>query len=223
MTYTTPDRIRELFLGVDATDAPDSQLYAYITMADNVLIEDITKEVTLEVPNGSVNGTNTEFSIENFPIADSNADKLVNGSDITVKGWKADGVYDTLSVASLTPERGIFWLTSAPSASTYPEGISVDYRYQEGTVDWTLVEQGAAQYATFLYLFKEHSLMPLKLKMGGRKGLEFSYGYTVPTYPYDKMREQYHFTLSKIRDKLHKLIQMDEGDLERDTGDVATR
>lgn len=211
MPYITPDKLRDEILGVDSDDAPDSVLNSYITKSDKTVLQDISTEVILEEIYGSIDDSNKEFSLDYYPIADRDADGAVTVSDVTIKGWRVNSnvLFDELTVDSVLADKGIIMLESAPSAAVY-DTITADYRYYTGHVDYDLIETASGQYAAFLWLLKEHSLMPLKLKMGGRRGMETSYGYTVPTYPYDKMLEQYHFTLDKIRSKLHKTIRMDK-------------
>lgn len=223
MAYTSALKIREELLGVDYEDAPDDILEKYIVKSDKAVIEDISTPVTLDEPSGAIDGINKEYQVTYYPIADRNADGIVDASDVTVRAWKKSSNvnYDTMTVSSVLAEKGYVTLSTAPSKDTYDK-ITADYRYYSGEVDYTLIELASSQYAAFLWLLKEHSLMPLKLKMGGRRGMETSYGYTVPTYPYDKMIEMYYLTLSRIRAKLHKMPRIEKvEDIERELDSVS--
>ena len=197
MPYVTPDEVRELILGVDSEDAPDHVLNRYIEYAQQVVIRDIASWVWDEQPSGSIDGSNRVFTLSNCYIADTDGDAEVTGADIKVKGWKEDGTYDELQVESVVPETGQFTLAKAPDPSVYKR-LTVDYAHYQRQVDFNLVKLACALYAAILWLIREHSLMPLKFKIGGRKGFETGYGYTYPTYPYDKFLERYYDIIGRL-------------------------
>jgi len=196
MPYATPDEVRELILGVDAEDAPDHVLNRYIEYAQQIVIRDISSRVMDETPTGTIDGSNKLFQLENKYLADLDGDGEVGPNDITVKGWKSDGTYDTLQVSRVMSDAGMFELQTAPD-SEYTK-ITVDYAYYQRKVDYELVRLAVQIYSAVLYLIREHSLMPLKFKIGGRKGVEWGYGYTYPTYPFDKFLERYREIISKL-------------------------
>jgi len=210
MSYTTPKFVRENVLGVPVDEAPDAQLQEYIELADKVVMVDISTRVELEKLQQAIDGSGKKFQVKHFPIADINADSLVDGQDVEVKGWKTESDFDSLTVANVLADKGIIILAEKPDLQTYKLGLTADYSYYPNPIDFNLVSLASAKYAAYLWLVKEHSLMPLKLKMGGRFGFETSYGYTVPTYPYDKMLEQYHLLINKIRTKSHRVTTFEK-------------
>jgi len=200
MAYVTPSEIRDELLGYDITDAPDSLVNKYITEAQQVLITDISASALEEELKGSIDGSNKEFRVKNYPIADTNGDSVINASDIeSVKGWKDDTNYDTLTVSKIVAEKGIIILSTAPDPKVYKK-ITCNYRYYPGFLpDFTLVKLACKIYSTFLFALKEYALMPLRFQVGGRYGILFASGFTQPVYPYDKLLDRYNQIIQKIR------------------------
>jgi len=214
MSYVTPAEVRDELLSYDVEDAPDSLLSKYISEAERVLITDISASVLEEELTGSIDGKNTEFKVKHYPIADSDADGTIDASDIeSVKGWKSDTTYDTLSVSKVIPEKGIIILSTPPSPTTYKK-ITCNYRYYPGFLpDFTLVKLACKIYSVFLFTLKEFALMPLRFQVGGRYGILFASGFTQPVYPYDKLLDRYNQIIQKIRKKPIQVQELPDTEL----------
>jgi len=167
MVYATPQDVRDI-IGLEREDADDEILEKFIVRAQNVVIKYIQVREKDEVMSGSVNGTNTTFSVSNPYIADTNFDEEITTDDFTIYGWGKAGHPDTkteLTCSTFYPEDGIFVLSSAPDSNTYKQ-ITCDYSWYVSRVDWTLVEMATAYYAAFLFVARELYLVPESWGLG---------------------------------------------------------
>jgi len=190
--YTTPQEIRDL-LGLTVEDADDSILEEFIDKAQKILLKYITVQVIDEEMTGSINGTNTTFSVSHKFIADIDFDKQITTSDFKIYGWKDSddpGTKVELSVSTFYPEYGIFVLSSPPSSDTY-EKITCDYSYYTCKIDWDLVNMATAYYAGMLWVARELYLVPETLAIGNVR--------VRTNQPWEKLRTEfkriiYHLT-----------------------------
>jgi len=177
MTYTTPSKVRSL-LGLSETQVSDETLSNFIEYSDKIVLSMITVRVIDDELEGNINGSNTKFYTSFKPIADTNLDKTIDASDVTVYGWTkaSDPTTKTeLTVSSVDSNEGLIILSSAPSSDTYKK-ITADYSYYLNPVDWSLVELASTLYAGYRYLISETLLIPeswsvgtLRIRMGSRR------------------------------------------------------
>ena len=120
--YCTPDDVRML-TNIKATDLTDTQLANLINYAGtqlnadmNVYYEKERINYIDEVKENEIDGINTTFYTENYPIGDGNDDFQVTTSDITVYQVDSDNVETELTVSSLDAAKGKWVLPTAPTA-----------------------------------------------------------------------------------------------------------
>jgi len=198
--WTTPSDVRKLVglpsSSLDPDYASDSVLQYYIERAQYAILPMVSILVRDDQLSGSINGSNTEFYVSNYPIFDSNFDKSINASDITVYGWGDLDDLDTktsLSVSSVDWREGRVVLSSAPS-STF-EALTADYRYSKYEVDWNLLDMATAYLAGYLYLTAEYMEIPLNVRTGAQ-----TYRYTYD--PATRCLETYLRMIDLIRKKI---------------------
>jgi hypothetical protein len=172
--YCTPDDVR-LFSGLEEDDAPDSMLERCIREAEIQVIRDVTIWKDDVLLKGDIDGSNTNFYVINYPIADMDADKVIDENDVVVHQWTNGDDKDDKSevaVSSVVSDEGRIVLTSAPDDTTVDK-LTVDYRYYLKPVDWDLIERATALYAGYIATKKVYQLKPKKIKIGS---LQIEYG-----------------------------------------------
>lgn len=204
----------------------EEELKTFITKADQAIIEKITVKVRDEVPSGNIDGSNQEFWLEHYPIADINADAQVQGyedgvctqanADFHVYLWTdADDVDTKTEVQVINSKcdmlRGRIYLKTAP-ATTY-EQITVDYSYYPNDINFEILKLCAALYAGYLYTLSKYSLYPRKLKLGSLT-VDFSgrIGRTgeVPGLPHERLLYEFNRNWHMIFKKPIKKIVREE-------------
>jgi len=198
--WTNPSDVRRLLgLPEDTQDpafATDQDLEYYITRAQYAILPNVSIQVRDDQLTGTINGSNTEFYVSNYPIFDSNFDKTINVSDIQVYGWGDLDDLDTktpLDVSSINWREGRVVLSSPPS-STF-EALTADYRYSKYEVDFNLLEMATAYLAGYLYLTAEYMEIPLNVRTGAQ-----TYRYTYD--PATRCLEMYLRMIDLIRKKI---------------------
>jgi len=79
--YNDSDTVTSICgLKLSTTDDLDN----FIAIADRAVIERITIKVSDEIPYGNLDGTNKLFTINNYPLADINADSKIMGFQSTI-------------------------------------------------------------------------------------------------------------------------------------------
>jgi len=165
--YCSTLDIRKL-LGFTVDEVDDSKLEYYATLATNMIIEDLTIPIIDEELDGSINGINTTFSTEHYPIADVTGDKKVLSDDITVYTWtdKDDPSTKTsVSISTIHPREGKIVLSSAPTTSI--EKVTCDYHYTlQEEINWKLVKLACVYLTGFLYAIREYGFIPESYNIG---------------------------------------------------------
>ena len=195
MTYTTPSKVRSL-LGLDSTQAPDSVLNNFITYADQIVTRMISVLVVDEEMSGTIDGSNTEFYVSHYPIADTDYDKTVDTDEVTVYGWTDSSDPNTktqLTVSQVKADIGLIILETAPT--TDYKKITCTYSYYTRKIDWNLVELASTLYTAYRFIVSEVLLVPeswslgsLKVKLGSRK-----------LYPYHELHREFLNVIDMIR------------------------
>mgnify|MGYP000194446481 CR=1 FL=1 len=199
MGYCTVDDITKLTK--ISGDVDYDTLQYYIDKATEVIIADLTIKEVDEVPSGSLTGTT--FSVDYYPIADTNGDKTVDASDVTVYGWvdKTDpSTKEELTVSTVLSRDGKIVLASAPSSY---EKVTVDYSWTpHKDINWDLVSMACAYYATYLFVIREYGLIPEKYAHGA---IRFTHAR-----PWTHYLEEYYNIMNKIRTKAVRKKTMSE-------------
>jgi len=154
--------------------APDSLLQYYIDRGQISVRNHISVMNRDDQMSGSLNGSNTEFYVSNYPIFDNNYDGSINSHDITVYGWGDLDDFNTktsLSVASVNYLEGRVVMSSAPS-STF-EVLTADYRHSRYEIDFTQLELAVAYMSGKIYFEAEYFEIPDRTRVGAQ-----SYTYT---------------------------------------------
>jgi len=224
MPYNTWLDVKRI-CGLEDTVTED-ELSTFITKADQAIIEKITVKVRDEVPSGDIDGSNQEFWVANYPIADVNADASVQGyesgvctqsnADYHVYLWTDSSDVDTKVEVEVDndkcdPIRGRIYLKTAPP-TTY-EKITVDYSYYPNEINWEVLKLCAALYAGYLYTLSKYSLYPRKLKLGSLT-VDFSgrIGRTgeVPGLPHERLLYEFNRNWHMVYKKPIKKIVREE-------------
>jgi len=197
MGYASTSEVRTL-TGLTTIDVSDADLTELINLATDMIIEDLTISVIDEEPSGVINGTNTTFTVYNYPIADVDGDKQVTGSDVTVYTWTDESdpsTKSTVPVSTIYPRNGKIVLQSAPSTSI--EKITVDYAYTlEEDINWDLVKVACSWLTAYLFCIKKFTTVPESVVRGP---VRFRYY----TKPYNEYLNNYYHIMSLVKSKNH--------------------
>jgi hypothetical protein len=190
--YCTPDQVR-FFSGLDENDTPDSEASRCIRQAE----EDIVRDISIEVDDlrawGDIDGSNVNFYVNHYPIADRDYDALINANDVTVYGWSDSDDPDTksvLTVSSVVSNDGKIVLSTAPDESLV-EKITVDYRFYLKPIDWGLVTKATSLLAGHYAARRLYQLKPVKYTLGPLR-VEYSTQWT------DNIWKEYKRTVRMI-------------------------
>lgn len=135
----------------------DTDVNNLIPEADRNVVRLTTTEVWLEELTGNIDGSNVDFQTNYVPIADLDASKVVDGSDVTVyyatydsvTNWRELGSAQT--VTSIQSNEGIITMTTAPTSTTAEAGVFVIYRYDSpGKLDYDILAAAATYYLAYL-------------------------------------------------------------------------
>lgn len=165
LAYCSVDDVR-ILLGFDESDITDSEINNLITIADARVIADLTALHVDEVMYGDIDGSNTVFYTKHRPIADSNADKVVDTSEVTVAGYTDKDDYTTrevLAISSVDAIAGKVTLSTAPSGY---EVITATYRSYFKQPDWELVKLASVYFVGYLTVLNKFALVPIEAKLG---------------------------------------------------------
>ena len=168
MTYyycTSEDLRMRLHLNADRAD--DEECLYWINEAQREMLHDVSLEVIDESAQGDIDGSNTTFSVAGYPLADTDFDKSIDVSDISVYGWtdSDDPATKTgLTVSTVYSGYGTIVLSSAPAA-TYDK-ITVDYRYYTNSINLSLATNAARELAAYKLVLAKFALIPEKLAHG---------------------------------------------------------
>jgi len=202
MGYATVSGVRNILGITDTSVIPDSRISPYLTEADKTLLEYVATRVKDEVMVGSqdgtksqkIDGSNKEFYVRHWPIADVNFDKVVDKNDIHVYTWTDSDDEDTkteVSVYSVNGNTGRVVLVEAPSTDV--EVVTCDYHYYNWYVDFDLLVKAANLLAAHSFVVSEFVLMPAVIREGS---LSFRHGD-----PQEKIWREFKRVLTQIRKK----------------------
>jgi len=152
LPYSSPEEVRDLVLGVDATIAPDAILTEHIKAADKTIINTITVPVE-EEPLRNVEGT--VYATSYAPIADITADTTVDPSDVRVFSEEGDE-----KVNEVLPEWGIIILDQEK------RDVFIDYYYYLRKPDWELVKHASQLLSAHKFYIREIALIPETFSLG---------------------------------------------------------
>lgn len=164
--YCTEDDVRKI-LNLNPDRADDEEVRYWIDEAQLDLVRDISIEVLDEKANGNIDGSNTTFSIDKYPMADTDYDSTINGNDFNVYLWgdsEEPASKVEASVSTVYPMYGSIVLSTAP-ASTYDQ-VTVDYRYYTNTINFTLAKYATRALAGSKFVLAKYLLIPKKLAHG---------------------------------------------------------
>ena len=196
MTYATANDVRKLVGLPSKVDDPnyvtDDTIEYYLNLAAYQLLNSVTVLVRDEVLTGKIDGSNTEFTVAHYPIADQNFDSLVGTADVTVYTWTDLDDLDTktqVNVSSVDWLDGRIVLETAPSTSI--DGVTADYRYYLYEPDFNLFQLAEAYLAGALFFRAEYMEIPDMEKHGATT-------FRI-TNPATKAMKAYYDTLAVIR------------------------
>jgi len=161
MTWTTPDIVRR-YLNLTSAQLPDSVINPFIVDAQFAVRRDLGTPIQDEELIGI---TDTKFKVARA-IGDSNFDRVLDKSDVTVYGWtdsQDENTKTQLTVDKISPYLGYIWLTSKPVGY---QKLTADYFATFYRMDFDLIEQATTLYASYLYLEREYRFSPIDLKLG---------------------------------------------------------
>ncbi len=161
MGFTTIENFRH-YTGIQEKDLEDNDIMMILDEADKFTVNQIIVKIFDEELEGTINGSNMEFTTKFKPIADITRDKTINSEDVTVHGkYYTDDENNEysheLTVSTVNSRDGIITLSSAPTdddnSSTGAEiGLFCDYAYWKliEEPDWDRVAQASCYYAGYL-------------------------------------------------------------------------
>ena len=151
MAYATDAQIRKIS---NFTTNEISDLTEQIAAADKWVLERITSKHRLEGVNGKIDGSNTEFRVQEYPIADDNLDSAVDANDVEIYYAAYSDVNKFLqfgsaqTVTSVVEDDGIINVTTAPTTTTAIGGVFATYRtWNVYDVDYTEFKRIASYVA----------------------------------------------------------------------------
>jgi len=197
MGYCLIPEARDL-LDLSTDDISDEELQDLINKATQIIIEELTIPVRDEEPTGSIDGVNCSFSVSHYPIADTDGDKVVSTSDVTLYTWTDENDPSTktsVSLSTIHPREGIIVTSSPPSSSI--EKITVDYSYTwEEALNWELIKLACIFLVGYLFAIKKFTILPLAITRGPIRFRHY-------TEPANKYLEKYRQIMSLIKSKEH--------------------
>ena len=159
--YGTPDLTRDL-LGVSEADAPDEILEEFLLYGTKMTCKYL--EVAVAEEDLEQSGVlQNHFLVKNKYIADTNYDKTINASDVSVFYLDENNNKITLDVLSIDGSTGQVILKDIPTADQSPK---INYSYYMTTLDWDLIDLACSYYAAFMWAGKELYLVPPKFFLG---------------------------------------------------------
>jgi len=131
MAYATDEQIRKI---CNFTTNEISDLTEQIAAADKWLLSRITTKHELEAIDGIIDGSNTEFRVQEWPIADDDLDATVDKDDVEVfyatysdpNQFIVYGAAQT--VTSVVANDGIINVETAPTSTTAECGVFANFR-----------------------------------------------------------------------------------------------
>ncbi|MEM2262553.1 MAG: hypothetical protein QXK24_08895 [Ignisphaera sp.] len=156
--WCTPEDVRKE-LGLSVEDVSDADLDYYINKAQSDLLNDIAIYRHDEIMKGTIDGYNATFQTWFYPIIDSNFDKKVDPSDITVYKWKDAYNKETVAVSSINPEYGIIIVSTPPSTEYIFLTCSYYYVPTYG-INYERLSRVTALLAAYYYIRSEMLLIP---------------------------------------------------------------
>lgn len=193
----------KLVSDLTTSDISDIDLTSMIKEAERQFWKDISVRQEWETPDGSIDGSRTEFQVQKYPISPTQSSPTVAVSDITVYGIHTNattGFDETteLTVSSLVARDGRFTLSTAPDPDTYDE-LKTNYSFTGVNIDWDLVSLAVAYATAFLVYggkFTQGEYENVKFK-----DLSISQGSksTDNKSKSDSMLEGYNRTLASLR------------------------
>ena len=195
--YASVIEVRNL-TGLTTNDIENTELEDLIDLATKMIIEELTIAVINEELSGNINGTNTTFSVAHYPIADTNGDMQVTGSDVTVYAWTDEddpSTKSSVSVDQVFPLDGIVVLENPPSTNI--KKLTIDYAYTlEESINWDLVKLACSWLTAYLFCIKKFTTVPESVVRGP---IRFRYY----TKPYNEYLNNYYRIMSLIKSKNH--------------------
>ncbi|MBO8180788.1 MAG: hypothetical protein H0Z19_10000 [Archaeoglobus sp.] len=127
MTYGDINTVRQL-VGITSDDISDADLTAILSVAERIVMKELTSEVNRELAYPLTNDR-LVYQTRRFPIADRDLDGIVTSADIKVEAKNPIAGFDMwreLTVADIKPEDGLILLSEAPADN---EQVYISYSY----------------------------------------------------------------------------------------------
>ena len=168
--YTSVASVRR-YTGLSEADVSDADLAEYITASTQAMVEQLTVDVRFQLLAGSLNSSNVNFYTQYYPIADTDGDKVVATTEVTVYTMTNVEDVDTLTevtVSSVDAGLGKIVLATAPDSTI--DAVVGSYRYYTHEIDWTMLDRAAAFFVGAdvvrkLWLFiPDYKLGPLQIR-----------------------------------------------------------
>lgn len=164
MSFTDISSVRELS-GLTKDEISDTKLGTIIEYTDKEIVRGLHVRVKEEnLTEGSSKVSDTVFYTTYKPIADSNADGVIDKKDITV--WKRiDNDRTEVTVSDVNPELGKIVLSSPHNSA---DMLIIDYQYYKGNSipDSDLMKEAASYKAAFLAMIRLKGKVPTKYSIG---------------------------------------------------------
>lgn len=183
MSVVTGDDVRGV-TGYTSDEADDTALQPYIDKAYRRFINDVTYTIWDDRCTGAIDGENTTFRLNHYPVADRNFDGVADSLDITVSTWVSYGsisTMQTIPASSLNPDYGYVVLSSAPESTI--GFVTATYKVYPRVVPNDILVDAVANLAGYLFVLQEHLLIPERMSHG-------SYRWTL-VRPYAVLYDEY--------------------------------
>jgi len=207
--YALIPEVRDL-IGLTTDDIDSSDLGDLIDLSTQMMIEDLTLAVRDEEPSGNINGSNTTFSIDYYPVADTSGNKTVGSEDITVYTWTDEddpSTKSSVSVSTIYERDGKVILSSAPVSTV--SKITIDYSYTfEEALNWELIKVACSYLVGYLFSIRKFTVLPDSYARGPMRFRHF-------TKPYDQYLSKYYEIMNLIKSTHHIKKAHDEMVLQR--------
>ncbi len=146
--------LARLLSGLSTEDISDADLTSLIPYADLKVKGCVFIGITDSELDGEIDGSNTEFRVSSWPIADYDASGTVDKDDLTVWSVKEDSTTGfeestEITVSSVNARDGIVTLDTAPDSTTVDYVVS-DYHLTKRGIDSTKLEHLASLALSYL-------------------------------------------------------------------------
>lgn len=132
------------------TEISDYDFFQVRDRACRAVLNRVTTRNILVQLSGTINGSNTDFTVPNTPIADKDLDRLYESGDVSVWPATTGRVIDSTeaTVSSIDQRTGVITMTSAPTTGYV--ALYCTYDFYSRVYDEEILREAGVYYAAYL-------------------------------------------------------------------------